>query len=116
MANREVRRSWSPVVAGKWFELSRAEEDSGDDGEALEALDRLLLRHQPSSDLETVVLLEVVAEALRGGGRIDGLDVSAVLNIRDRILRESRDVGLAASFAALQPKPFREAVGENRVA
>lgn len=90
--------------AERWFELIRAETEPDDDGEQLEALDRLLLRHKPASDLEIIVLLEVVAEAVRGGGRIDGLEVAALLSVRDRILIASTEAGLGEAYAALQAR------------
>jgi hypothetical protein len=104
MATREMPKPSFPTAAGQWFELSRTGVESDDQGDALEALDRLLLRHKPTSDLETIVLMEVIAEALRGGGRGDGLDVAALLNVRDHVLRESREAGLGESYAALQSR------------
>ncbi len=52
--------------------------------------------------------MDVVAEAMRGGGRIDGLDVAALLTIRDRVLQVSTEIGLGESYAALQRRAYED--------
>lgn len=109
MATRAIPRALFSSSAKRWFELTRTLIESEDDGDALEQVDRLLLGHKPASDLEVVVLMDVIAETLRSGGRIDGLDVAAVLNVRDRILNTSTERGLLDEYSALQHK------GQGRV-
>lgn len=100
MATKNMPASTITDASQRWFQVVGPGEPI-DDGDALEAVERLLLQHCPTSDLETLVLLEVIAETVRNGGRSDMLEVGAITYIRDRILRESRDAGLGVAFASL---------------
>lgn len=116
MARREMPKQSFSTTAKRWFELTRTPIESEDDGDALEEIDRLLLSHKPTSDLEVLIVVEVVAEAVRGGGRLDGLDVAALLNVRDRILTASTELGLGDLLARLQAVPSWPEVEERRAA
>lgn len=89
MATRAIPKAAFSSTAKQWFELTKTTVESDDDGDALEELDRLILGHKPTSDLEIIVLVDVVIEAMRSGGRVDGLEISALLNVRDRVLKDS---------------------------
>jgi len=102
MATRAIPKAAFSSTAKQWFELTKTTVESDDDGDALEELDRLILGHRPTSDLEIIVLVDVVIEALRSGGRVDGLEISALLNVRDRVLKDSAEKGLVDAYLALQ--------------
>jgi hypothetical protein len=116
MATRKMPQSSFSSTAERWFELTKTNIENEDDGDVLEAIDQLLLSRKPTSDLEVLVLMDVVAEAVRGGGRLDGLDVRALLNVRDRILTASTEVGLGESYAALQSRVQWPTVEQRRTA
>ena len=48
----------------------------------LERLERVILDHQPSSPNEAIAMLDLVIPEVLAGGRSDGRDASALMNIR----------------------------------
>jgi hypothetical protein len=57
----------------------------GDDDQsflALERLEHLILDHRPGTSGEAISILDIVIPDMAAGGRSDGRDVSALLNIR----------------------------------
>lgn len=60
---------------------------SEDDGsfEKLERLERLILGHFPNSPAEAVMIMDLIIPNLLAGGRSDGRDVSALINIREML-------------------------------
>ena len=77
-----VAISFDDAVAGV-LEYS----ENADAYDTVERLERLILTHTPVTPSEAAGMLKVAVENLLIGGRSDGLDVGAVVIVRDFLLR-----------------------------
>lgn len=60
----------------RWDELHKSEKD--EDYNALEAAERIILKHRPRDEAEAEAMTRVLAFNLQTGERFDGLDRSAL--------------------------------------
>ena len=77
-----MSRSSFAEACRTWLSLLLKPELSEDEGGALEAAEAVILTRTPKTDLEAVIIADVLLTNLSTGARSDGADIESVRSLR----------------------------------